>query len=88
MRGATKQAAGVRDVVSVSATCPNIRSVRRHARRHGQLTMGDHLAFWRAQNLARQCAREVHTIGWSLHLRIVLVLVFLVAGLTAGAVFA
>jgi hypothetical protein len=50
--------------------------------------MSDHLAFWRAQNLARQCAREVHTIGWSLHLRIVLVLVFLAAGLTAGAIFA
>jgi hypothetical protein len=87
MQGVTKRAAGVRDI-GVSLSCPNIRSVRRHARRHGQLTLSDHLAFWQAQNLARQCSREMRTIGWSLHLRIVLVLVFLAAGLTAGAVFA
>lgn len=88
MSGFMSQAAGVRGVIGGSSSCRNIRSVRRHARRHGQLTMSDHLAFWRAQSLARQYSRRVHTIGWSLHLRVVLVLIFLAAGLTAGAMFA
>ncbi|MDT7641808.1 MAG: hypothetical protein QOC83_6096, partial [Pseudonocardiales bacterium] len=55
---------------------------------HGQLTFADQLAFWRAHRFGRQCSRDAIPAGWSAHVRVTLVLVFLAAGLTAGAVFA
>jgi hypothetical protein len=74
-------------VVAADLGGPSNRAVRRHARRHGQLTFADQLAFWRAHRFGRQCSRAIPA-GWSAHVRVTLVLVFLAAGLTAGAVFA
>jgi hypothetical protein len=67
---------------------PSNRAVRRHARRHGQLTLGDQLAFWKAHWFGRQCSRGETSNGWPAHIRVTLVLLFLVAGLTVGVVFA
>jgi hypothetical protein len=75
-------------VVAAYLGGPSNRAVRRHARRHGQLTFADQLAFWRAHRFGRQCSRDAIPAGWSAHVRVALVLVFLAAGLTAGAVFA
>jgi len=74
--------------VAVYAGGPSNRAVRRHARRHGQLTLGDQLAYWKAHRFGRQCSRGSVTSGWPAHIRVTLVLLFLVAGLTVGAVFA
>lgn len=63
------------------------RRLRRVARRHDRLTLADHLAYWRAHRSGRQCSRgRVHSV-FSVHLRITLVVVFLLAGLTAGMLF-
>jgi hypothetical protein len=67
---------------------PSNRAVRRHARRHGQVTLGDQLAYWKAHRFGRQCSRGPATSGWPAHIRVTLILVFLMAGLTVGVVFA
>jgi len=77
-----------RPVVAAHLGGPSNRAVRRHARRHGQVTLGDQLAYWRAQRFGRQCSRGPGPIGWPAHIRVTLVLLFLVAGLTVGVVFA
>ncbi|HEY2207250.1 MAG TPA: hypothetical protein VGH99_22555 [Pseudonocardia sp.] len=60
------------------------RRLRRDAHRHGQLTLGDHLAFWRAHRFGRQCSRAVSPVGLPAHLRVTLVLLFLSVGLIVG----
>ncbi|HEY0572948.1 MAG TPA: hypothetical protein VGD73_02530 [Pseudonocardia sp.] len=76
-----------RPVAAFLAGGPSNRAIRRHARRHGQLTLADQVAFWRAHRLGQQWSRGSDAIGWPAHVR-VLVLLFLVAGLTMGAFFA
>jgi hypothetical protein len=73
--------------VAVRSGGPSNRAVRRHARRHGQLTLGDQMAFWKAHRFGRQCSRGPTPSGWPAHIRVTLVLLFLVAGLTVGVVF-
>ncbi|WP_156993465.1 hypothetical protein [Pseudonocardia acaciae] len=58
------------------------------ARRHDRLTLADHVAYWRAHRSGRQCTRGRSSFAFSVHLRIALVAVFLLAGLTAGMLFA
>jgi hypothetical protein len=48
-------------------------------------TFADRLAYWRAQRLGRQRARG--GAGWSAHVRIAVVLLLLLIGLTIGVVF-
>jgi hypothetical protein len=88
MYGNSLQLAEYQPVVAAYLGGPSNRAVRRHARRHGQLTFADQLAFWRANRFGRQCSRDATPVGWPAHVRVTLVLLFLVAGLTAGAVFA
>lgn len=69
----------------VRLTGPSRWTVRRHARRHGQPTLGDLVAYWRAQRLGRRCLRGGS--GWPPRLRIVLVLTLLTAGMVVGVFF-
>ena len=77
--------AATADLVSFRRTGPSSRAIRRHARRHGMPTFADRLAYWRAQRLGRQCARG--GAGWPAHVRIAVVLLLLLIGLTIGVVF-
>lgn len=61
--------------------------MRRHARRHGEPTLTDLLAYRRAHRLGRRCLRGAGVRRWSLRLRMCLVLVLLAAGMLVGALF-
>lgn len=77
--------AGSSDLVSLRRAGPSSWAIRRHARRHGLPTLADQLDYWRAQRLGRQCARE--EAGWPAYVRIAVLLLFLLVGLTIGVVF-
>jgi hypothetical protein len=63
------------------------RRLRRVARRQDRLTLADHIAYWRAHRSGRQCSRGRANSVFSVHLRVTLVVIFLLAGLTAGMLF-
>ncbi|MBO0851722.1 MAG: hypothetical protein J2P20_19835, partial [Pseudonocardia sp.] len=63
------------------------RRLRRVARRQDRLTLADYLAYWRAQRCGRQYSRGRANSVFSMYPRISLVVVFLLAGLTAGMLF-
>jgi len=64
------------------------RRLRRVARRHGRLSWVDYVAFWRAHWSGRQCCRSRSRGTGMVTLRVVLVIMLLAAGLTAGMLLA
>jgi hypothetical protein len=62
------------------------RRSRRDARRMGQLSLADHIAFWRAHRSGRQCYRAASGSAWSVHLRITVVLALLLIGFALSAI--
>jgi hypothetical protein len=62
------------------------RRSRRDARRLGQLSLADHIAFWRAHRSGRQCYRAASRSAWPVHVRISVVLALLLIGFVLSAI--
>jgi hypothetical protein len=55
------------------------RRLRRSAHRHTRLTIGDHVAFWRAQHDGMRCTRSASALGWPGYLWLAVLLVSVTA---------
>jgi hypothetical protein len=62
------------------------RRSRRDARRLGQLSLADHIAFWRAHRSGRQCYRAAFRSTWPVRVRISVVLALLLIGFALSAI--
>jgi len=62
------------------------RRIRRDPRRFDQLSLADHIAFWRAYHSGRRCYRAATRSAWPAHVRVSVVVVLLMIALTLSAI--